>query len=47
MNEPGVPEFAKNCPWAGSCTCNCCDKRANRHCGDHSSKCHVGCTDRY
>jgi hypothetical protein len=40
-------EFAKDCPWAGDCTCNCCNKRTGRHCYAHNNHCHLGCTPRY
>ncbi len=26
-----------------NCTCNCCDKRANKHCEVHENGCHVKC----
>jgi hypothetical protein len=25
------------------CQCNCCDKRAGKHCGEHGNTCHNRC----
>lgn len=32
-----------HCTMGGKCTCNCCDKRAGKHCGTHNTNCHDSC----
>lgn len=34
----------KNCLRAGNCTCNCCNRARDQHCGSHNNNCHKSCS---